>query len=125
MNEAASTITVEIATQFLLFVRSLDQNWSRAYYRFMSEDIDAAYGSNASFVTESGVFLIDAIENRSFFFSMNKQGWRLFEALGMKKGVFLLCINEDKTYNMMFEWDDLQRWRITKMEGRSGIPEGV
>jgi hypothetical protein len=40
------------------------------------------------------------------------------------RGVFLLSVNSQLKYDAEFDWNDLQRWEISMLSGRSGIPEG-
>ncbi|MCE5278449.1 MAG: hypothetical protein ABFD89_24330 [Bryobacteraceae bacterium] len=123
MNDEASAVVVDLAKNFIELVRSLDASWTKGYYRFRAEE--SRYGSNASYVGTSGVVLIGAIKHGSFYDSMNEKGAMLLRILGKEKGVFLLSVDSKFDYGIQFEWGDLQRWEITKMNGRSGIPEGI
>ena len=123
MNEAASAVVIELAKEFIELVRSLEPSWARAYYRFRSTG--SRYGSNASYLSGSDVSLIGAIKNAPFYESMNKKGASLLNLLTKEQGVFLLSVDSHLDYDIKFEWNDLDRWEITKMNGRSGIPEGI
>ncbi|WP_053057147.1 hypothetical protein [Luteibacter rhizovicinus] len=123
MNEEASAIVVDLARDLIGAARSLDADWKKAYYRFQAEELHQ--GASASYVSKTGVTIIGAITSGSFFDSMDDRSSRLMALLGKQKGVFLLSADESFDYKIQFEWDDLRRWEITKMDGRSGIPEGM
>jgi hypothetical protein len=123
VNEAASAVVIELAKEFIELVQSLAPRWTNAYYRFRSEG--NRYGANASYVNGADVTLIGAIKNGRFYESMNKKGAELLRLLGKEQGVFLLSVDAQFDYDVKFEWNDLHRWEITKMNGRSGIPEGL
>jgi predicted regulator of Ras-like GTPase activity (Roadblock/LC7/MglB family) len=121
MNNEASEVVVDLAKEFASLVGSLDSAWTKAYYRFRAEEL--RYGSNASYVSGPAVTLIGAIKHGPFYESMNEKGAELLKHLGKKKGVFLLIVDNKLDYDIKFEWDDLHRWEISKMDGRSGIPD--
>ncbi|MHB1059892.1 MAG: hypothetical protein ACYC0F_18620 [Rhodanobacter sp.] len=123
MNDEASAVVVDLAKEFIELVRSLDSSWTKGYYRFRAEEL--RYGSNASYVGASGVVLVGAIKHGPFYESMNEKGANLLRLLGKEKGVFLLSADSKFDYDIKFEWDNLQRWEITKTNGRSGVPEGA
>lgn len=123
MNDEASAVVIDLAKEFVNLVGSLDPAWTKAYYRFRAEEL--RYGANASYVGNSAAVLIGAIKHGSFYESMNEKGLKLLKHLGKKKGVFLLVVDNNLDYDVKFEWDDLHRWEISKMDGRNGIPEGI
>jgi len=123
MNAEASAVVIDLAKEFIELIRSLDSSWTKGYYRFRSEGV--RYGSNASYAGAPGVTLVGAVKHGLFYESMNEKGAKLLRILGKEKGVFLLSVDNKFDYDIKFEWSDLQRWEITKMNGRSGIPEGA
>jgi len=46
-------------------------------------------------------------------------------SLGQDTGVFVLTVRANCDFNIQYEWDDLTRWKITKLEGGTGLPEGL
>ncbi|QND84421.1 Uncharacterized protein ChrSV_2194 [Chromobacterium vaccinii] len=54
---------------------------------------------------------------------MNDLGATLFKELGKSQGVFLLTIDAEFNYDINFEWKDLHRWEITKLDGGTGLPK--
>jgi len=45
--------------------------------------------------------------------------------LGNTEGVFLLTVDSNNAYEINFEYKDMNRWKISKSDGGTGIPEGV
>jgi hypothetical protein len=123
MNEESSSVVIELAKEFIELVRLAEPKWTKAFYRFRSEGI--RFGSNGSYVVDSNVMLISALKNARFYDNMNRKGARLLELLGKSQGVFLLTIDAEFNYDIKFEWVDLHRWEITKLNGRTGVPEGI
>jgi hypothetical protein len=123
MSDQAALIIVELAKEFIELVRNMEPRWSNAYYRFRSEG--TRYGSNASYVVNSGAVLISAMKNAAFYARMNEKGARLLSAFNKEKGVFLLIAKANFEYDVKFEWEDLHRWEITKINGGTGVPVGI
>jgi hypothetical protein len=123
MNEEASSVTIELAKELIELVRNMEPRWSKAYYRFRSEGV--RYGSNGSYVVSSGAVLISAMKNAAFYARMNEKGAKLLSLFGKEKGVFLLIADANFDYDVKFEWEDLHRWEITKLNGGTGVPAGI
>ncbi|POZ61867.1 hypothetical protein C2I19_11420 [Chromobacterium alticapitis] len=99
----------------------LAPNWEKAFYRFRAEE--ARYGSNASYIIGTDVFLVGALKQAVFYSRMNDFGAMLLKELGKSQGVFLLTIDAEFNYDIKFEWSDLHRWEITKLDGGTGLPK--
>jgi hypothetical protein len=121
--DAQSLIAIELAKQFLEFMLRLEPRWSRAFFRYYKKEFES--GSNGSCVADAKIKLISAFENSAFFREMNEKSERLFAALGKSSGVLLLTVTPDHNYDIQFEWNDTRRWYITKLNGKSGLPEGI
>ena len=52
-------------------------------------------------------------------------GQDLLAALGKTDGVFLLVTDFNFDYEIKFEYQNMNRWRIGKFAGGTGVPEGV
>lgn len=123
MDQEASSVVVELAKGLIAFMQRLDPTWDKAYFRFSSEGLK--HGSNGSYVAGSKVSLIDPFESGDFFKNMNFQCLELLRMLGKDVGVLLLSADAKFNYEMKYEFQDLERWRITKMNGGTGLPEGI
>ena len=123
MNQDASLIVLELAKEFIEFVRQVEPRWSKAFYRFRFEEL--RYGANGSLVVDSNAMLIGAIKHAHLYESMNIKGAELLELLDKTQGVFLLTVDSDFNYDVQFEWVDLYRWEITKVNGATGFPTGI
>lgn len=122
MLESESGIVIEMAKQFMVLLQKLSPSWRLGYYRFYKTEDE--YGANASYVDASGVSLIGALRNKEFYDGMSEMGVNLFEALGRLRGVVLIKAKNDFSYDLQFDFDNPDRWKISKMDGASGIPEG-
>jgi len=120
MDEQASALVVELARHFTDTVSKLAADWEVAYFRF--DEQPGAFGSAASYVMPGKVQLIGALRQAEFYATMNRLGHALFQQIGQTLGLFLLTVHADGAYDIQFEWDDLDRWQISKMDGGTGIP---
>jgi len=122
VKDEATPLVVEIAKGFNSLVRGIEPNWQKAYLRFCSHETSSE--AKGSYVHESGVEIIDVLKHKQFFHRMVRIGQELLAALGKAEGVFLLVTDSNFNYEIKFEYQDMNRWRITKLGGRTGIPEG-
>jgi hypothetical protein len=123
MDEVCSVIVIELAKEFIEFIRQIEPAWNRAFFRFCSEGFK--YGSNGSYIYDSKVMLIDPFKYNDFFAKMNEKSVRLLTLLGKEQGVLLLIIDSGFNYDIKFEYQNLERWRIAKVNGGIGVPEGI
>ena len=55
---------------------------------------------------------------------MNAMGCALLSSMNKSRGLFLLEVGNQDDYNIKFEFEDLDRWKISKLNGGSGVPDG-
>ncbi|HTV48319.1 MAG TPA: hypothetical protein VMG59_07740 [Phycisphaerae bacterium] len=122
INNESSEIAINLAQEFIEFMHGLEPEWSSAFFRFSSEPDN--YGSSASYVSNTKVTLIESFKNSTFFRNMNKKGRDLLKLLNKNQGVILLSVSRDQKYKIDFEFDNLNRWKISKLNGGTGVPEG-
>ncbi len=120
MNQQASVAVVELAKRLFQLVQQLEPGWLRVFFRFSA--VDDQYGSTASYVVGSKAVLIDAIRNSPFYRAMNSQCLELFRLLDKEGGVLLLAAASDFKYEIKFDFEDMDRWKISLMDGGTGIP---
>jgi len=121
MNQETSALVVEMAKSFMSFMNDLVSSWEKAYIRFSLND--SQYGATGSYESRNGVSLIDPFESSVFFDKMNSCFIDLLKRLDKKRGVLLLSIDASFNYEMQYEFQDMGRWKISKMNGGTGIPE--
>lgn len=122
MYETQSEIVIDMAKALIGVVREVAPSWKAAYYRFYADERER--GANASYADPAGVVLIWAVRQGDFYKRMEALSVQLFKVLGRERGVLLLSAKADFSYDVKFDFDNLDRWKITKLEGASGIPEG-
>lgn len=121
-SQRDSELVVELARTLIGFMEDQHAGWSRAFFRFHADE--EHYGSTASYEQGGAVMLFSAMRMKDFFEQMNGIAYRLWcGGLGFK--VMLLTVRSDYDYDIQFENQDAQRWRITKMDGATGIPSGM
>ena len=123
VEDAATPLIVDIATGFASLVGRTEPRWSRAYLRLRTAG--AVSEAKGSYVHEAGVEIIDVLKHSDYFSSVVQSGQDLLGALGRTEGVLLLVVDPDLHYEVMFEYQNLERWRMTKLGGGTGIPEGM
>lgn len=123
VNDDATPLVVEIAKSFMLFLRDIAPHWRKAYLRFSLQG--SVSEIKASYVYESGVEIVDATKSKEFFHPMLQKGKDLLAALGKDGGIFLLVAESNFEYEIKFEYKDMNRWKISKLGGGTGIPVGA
>ncbi len=123
MYEDQSEIVTEMASALVEFASKIDSSWKKAYYRFYIGGPES--GSIGSCVGRSGIHFIDGLTHVDFCNALNELGKRLFSLFGQKRGLLLLSVDSNMEFNIDFEFEDLNKWRIIKSDGSSGIPEGI
>ena len=127
-EDEQTALVFEMAKEFTELVRRVEPKWSKAYLRFCLEgpmDGWIKHGSKASYISNSSVVLIDPFEHKIFYKSMNDKVIRLLAMLGKDQAVVLVVIDSTFHCDIKFEYENLDRWNITKMHGGTGIPEGL
>jgi len=120
ITEEASPLVVDLAKSFISLIRGIAPDWSTGYLRFCSQAFVAE--SKASYVHQSGVEIIDVLKYKDFFQAISVKGQELLATLGKPEGLFLLIVDSNFDYEIKFEYSNLDKWRITKMRGGTGIP---
>jgi hypothetical protein len=123
VKDEATPLVIDIAKRFITLVRGIDPNWHKAYLRFSSHHLVSE--AKGSYVHESGVEIIDVLRHKDFFRAVARKGQQLLSAVGKTEGVFLLVTDPKFDYETKFEYHDMNRWRISKVGGGTGIPEGI
>jgi hypothetical protein len=123
ITDEATPLVIDIAKGFITLVREVEPKWEKAYLRFVSHDSTAE--AKASYVHAAGVEIINVLKYKDFFHSITKKGQELLAALGKDDGLFLLVTDSNFNYEIKFEYQDLDKWRISKLAGATGVPEGI
>jgi hypothetical protein len=123
MLEQQSAIVIDMAKSLIELLREHVPGWARGYCRFaIDEGVRAVTGS---YVSDGKVSLLDVVEYEDFANRIMDLGEKLFPLIGKTSGVLLLSVSSDFNYDVKFEFEDLQRWVISKVGGGTGIPDGL
>lgn len=126
-DQEQTALVMELAKSFMQEMFDTEPDWQKAYYRFSVREYEdfIRSGSSASYVSHGEVTLLGGPEHREFFNYMNDMARELLRLFEKDQAVLLLTIGSNFTYEIQFEYQDLERWQINKMDGRTGIPEGI
>lgn len=123
VNPEATPLVIDIAKGFITLVQGIETKWSRAFLRFSShQSVSEAKGS---YVHPFGVEIINVLKHKPFFHGIARKGQEILTAVGKTDGVFVLITNSTLDYEIKFEYHDMSRWRIGKLGGGTGVPEGI
>ncbi|WP_267226266.1 hypothetical protein [Dyella silvae] len=126
MNEEASKLVVELAKQAIGTVRVTSPDWIDVFIRFNADD--AQCGWKGSYVNPTGVHIFDVLRLSNESERIRSLGLSLRDSLTKDGRKFVVCLvraNSNFQYQIDFEWHDETKWNITKLGGRSGLPEGL
>lgn len=127
MNELKNnaTLTVEIVGELAKEISTIEPTWQRAFLR-ISKGIGIAE-AKASYVGPTGIIIVNVLEHKTFFHWVVDITDRFFETLDATRPVkvALVVLNSDLSYELTYEYDDPQRWTISKLNGGTGVPAGL
>ncbi len=120
--DLSTPIVIELARETMAFLQDNAPGWTAGYMRVMRQPDQTS--TNGSWAAGSRVEIISAMKH-DVYRRIEALGERLMAAMGRQRGVFLLVVQSDFSYEIKFEWDDLDRWIITKLDGATGLPAGL
>ncbi len=127
MNDQATALVIDLARHVIGFMRTTFPTWREVYVR-MDAPTDSQRGARVSYVDANGVTIIDVMEHRAFIAGIMNFIPQLRDSLannGRKFCVGLFRANAELDYHIDFEWNDLDKWAITKLRGATGLPVGL
>ena len=127
MNDEATQSVIALAKHVIGYMQANFVGWKEVYVR-LDAPSDYQCGCRASYSIGDRVELISAIKHAEFSAEINRIGPKLRDQLpnsGKKFCVCLLRADAKFNYHIDFEWEDPSKWNITKLNGASGLPEGL
>ncbi|MEX3842830.1 hypothetical protein [Paraburkholderia sp. BR10882] len=122
-NDTTTPLVLDVAKSVVLLMRQIAPAWTTAYLRFSLRDHVSRIAS--SYATADAITIIEAGRNKGAFRVIGDQGRRLLESLGKDQGTFLFVVDANLDYDIKFDYVDENRWEISKLNGGTGIPEGL
>jgi len=120
-----SSIERQLAKDFADVMHLLHPGWIRAFYRGGADGPMSPIGYTASYVMPDGVKILSMLDDHAGVFArMNENGRELLLGKGQPIGVILLVVDADGQYSTHYEFKKMRRWRITKLNGATGEPDG-
>jgi hypothetical protein len=124
--QEVAAIETELTKEFVHLMNEAQPGWSRAFVRF--EATENSYGSQGpSYEQDSEMRILDSMKHpaRSTLLRwMGEQVQRLFLLQRTPRAVLVLAVTPDGRCEMKYEYRNLSRYRITLIDGGTGIPEG-
>jgi hypothetical protein len=125
VNERASELVVAIAKRFIEFaLASTTDKWDEAFLRFEGPVAEFKVASIYRAGERSAFFRSDSklevhTELADLFGELCAE---LAKTTGKEFIVALLRVDSEYNYRLFYEYEDSNKWYITKMGGQSGIP---
>ena len=119
------SLTVALAKNFVQEISSSYSGWESAYLRI--EATEESIGCRISCKLPHQVELLDVLQHKPFTRTVMEIGAKLREQVpqnGKKFIVLLIVIESNFNYEIQYEYENSNRWAITKLGGGTGIPEG-
>jgi len=123
-KEEASRLTIEIAGTLVGLAGDFDPAWERAWFRFESDGNNTS--ANTTIEKNGEAWLIPTTSSGGRVRSMSELAEQMREHLdfaGRKFRVALVEVQPDLKFMIEYEFDDPNRWRMTKLGGASGFPK--
>ena len=126
-NAETEKFIIDIAKQFLEFTFEFAVNWDEAFLRFSGNEdhnrLKCIYRSG----NEATFFGFDKTSLSEFLDSVGELFIELQKEITAQQGkefcVCLLSVNSECDYHFYYEYEDTEKWKISKMDGQSGIPQ--
>jgi hypothetical protein len=123
VNEQATELVMQLAKDFMGALFATAPGWRKAFWRLESDGDER--GCSGSYVRGGEVTVLDPFAHAMLMDRMGETGVSLLDVLGKgRRAVCLLILDSEGEYKVRFDYDDLERWRITKIGGATGIPVG-
>ncbi|WP_156648813.1 hypothetical protein [Massilia sp. Leaf139] len=122
MSDESAKYIIELAKDLFATMRVQNPLWQVAYFRYAK--FIGSTSASASYRTACEVELLSVFQHTEFFRRAKNLSDNIFLSLDKNTGMFLLVINKNLDYSVEFEYEDPDKWEITKRNGASGIPIG-
>ena len=125
-GKRSAELSIALAKALISALQAGVTGWRRAYVRFQASDGFSEV--KGSYVTPEGVSIFNVVKYKPLFAQLRQFGLELRDDLarsGARKFcLFLLQVDSSFQWKIDYEWNDPTRWKITKMDGGSGLPDG-
>jgi hypothetical protein len=127
MNDQATALVIDLAKHVIGYMRTALPSWQEVYVRIDTPS-DSQRGARVSYVDASGVTIIDVMEHRDLIAGILPIAQQLRDALANNGRKFRVCLfraNAELDYHIDFEWNDANKWAMTKLRGATALPVGL
>lgn len=126
MKKQESEIVIEMTKSCIDYINEVDPEWEILYMRYSSDDLKKSV--QGSYVKREDVALFPVLGFSWFYDEMHVLCESLRNLQLSEKKKFKACllrVDSKFQYNIYFDYEDVNRWEITKLDGKNGIPEGL
>jgi hypothetical protein len=123
--DGASRLVLELARLLIREMQAMGKPWTKAFLRM--EIADGVQTHRGSFLVGDFVHLFNVLEHKTMFSSVHELVPQLREASANDDRRFcvaLLIVDSKFNYEVRYEYDDVARWAISRLDGGSGMPAG-
>ncbi|PVZ66700.1 hypothetical protein [Pelagibaculum spongiae] len=125
MNEECNSLVKEIAKLYMEYSDEKFSGWSKAFYRIRA--LPSQFGGNGSYINGDEVELIGVFDHEELLEPLHKlfkELWQALESIEKEFIVCLLVVDSEYNFNIYFDYEDPEKWSISKLDGGIGIPVG-
>jgi len=126
-GQQAEELVVELARQVFHLAGAASEDWREVFIRFNASS-DHESGWKGSYVKSSGIEIFDVLQHKQQGELVVRICERLRDAMEKDGKKFVVCLvrgNSNYQYQVDFEWVDARKWNLSKLNGGTGLPEGL
>lgn len=119
-----SEIVLELAKDFIQVMLDSNEQFDKAFFRFHSDK--NGYGGNASYISGQNVNLLGQFKFDGFVEKTCDNFEQLKSLIAQNNKPFcvaLLVIDSSYNFKVFYEYSDIDKWFITKIDS-DGMPKG-
>lgn len=120
MKDKETDLIIQLAKNFIEEIITLEPKFERAFYRFYVED--HMHESCSSYTVPNDVFIVSALDQHEFFDLMDDICLKIMQEMEKSPVLLLLTIDKSFDYKIQFEYENMEKWNISLMDGGTGIP---
>jgi len=121
--DASTPLVIDLAKSLINLMQQVDPAWEEAWLRVAIGDLVSE--SKGSYSKTGTVTILDVMAHKEFFHPTMQRGKELLLAMNRSSGLFLVTVYSNFEYKIDFEYENFNRWKISKLGGGSGKPEGL
>lgn len=123
MEDKKTALIVELVKQLTDLVHSIEPKWQNAYFRFSFQEIGSR--TTGSYRAGDAIWLISSIKFHEQITGLSERAKKIIVLLEKERAVLLMILDSAFDYEVKFEYTNMDRWQISKLDGGTGFPEEI